>query len=582
MTDQFRHPFPTRALLNAITLAILMFPVMGFALPEQNDQTDHLATILILDNSGSMKDSDPTGLRFTGARLFVSLLDVGDSAGVITFSTGSRALTDGMVTIGSESQKVPLLSSLAPQEPEGFTDIKAALEQVASMAVGYSPTIVLLTDGNPEIPNPYPTYEQETLAFANSLGASVMAIALTNAARTPFLDQLAIETGGKVISADTANDLLDAYLSVFGQIKDRTIIAEGVTNAPDRAQLFLDPGLAPFIDKTSFLVAKPSGVNASLIAPDGSLVSPDTPGVLFSVSDDPDFIVITVAHPQGGNWIVRLDGTGPCLVRAILHSRLRVEIESPSAYHQAGASLPIVVSLLEEDQAGQMTKIIGEASFSALIILPDGSQESLDQFYDDGTHGDQIAGDGDYTRLYVNTGQVGQYLLKVEGRKGAVPVESSTHFETIPFPVLVVDEPFGPQTVQAAPISLGVHLEGGKETVLEQGQIVARVMSPSGEEQSIPLTEEDGRYIASLFPHEEGTYRVSFESQSATYLGLPYRESVEINFEVDILQTLQVDPIRFQTPGCFEREVHLIVPFRVSSPEPEEIELRVEGRSHLV
>ena len=35
--------------------------------------------MIILDNSGSMKDSDPTNLRFTGARLFISLLDNGDS-----------------------------------------------------------------------------------------------------------------------------------------------------------------------------------------------------------------------------------------------------------------------------------------------------------------------------------------------------------------------------------------------------------------------------------------------------------------------------------------------------------------------
>jgi hypothetical protein len=554
-----------------------MASTAGFSSQPQDGEVDRLAVILILDNSGSMQGSDPAGLRFTGARLFVSLLDAGDSAGLIVFSTGSRALSNGLVTIGAESQKNALLLSLTPQASEGYTDIKAALEQAADMATGYSPTIVLLTDGKPEIADPYPTYEQETLAFARSLGLPVMGIALTHAARTPFLDQLAAETGGVVIPADTASDLLDAYLTIFGRIKDRTVIGEGLTTAPGEARLSLEPGLAPFIEKASFLVGKPAGVNASLVAPDGTRITIDDPGLLFSVTDDPDFMVLTVAHPQGGDWTVRLDGAGPCLARAILHSRLRAEIASPAAYHQAGATFPVVVRMLEEDRDGQKTKIVGEANFSAQITLPDGTRESLDRFYDDGTHGDRIAGDGDYTRLYVNTQQVGAYLLKVEGRKGAVKVETSAHVESIPFPTLVVDEPPGSQTIRTASISLSVHLEGGKKPSLDRGQIIVRVISPAGEEQTISLVENGDGHHALFFPREEGTYQAYFESRSATYFGLPYTESIEVSFEVDLPQSLQVDPVEVQPPACFERDIRIDIPFSLSSTKQEAVEFYVEG-----
>ena len=40
---------------------------------------DHISAILILDNSGSMQTSDPDNLRFSGARMLISLLDAGDS-----------------------------------------------------------------------------------------------------------------------------------------------------------------------------------------------------------------------------------------------------------------------------------------------------------------------------------------------------------------------------------------------------------------------------------------------------------------------------------------------------------------------
>lgn len=577
MTDNTRFRFSVNTLLKTFALLCLLASTLGFSSQPQGGLTERLAVILILDNSGSMQDSDAANLRFTGARLFISLLDTGDSVGLVAFSTTSQMLTDGLVTIDQEVQKDALIRSLSLQAPQGFTDIKAAFEQAASMSAGHAPTIVLLTDGKPEISDPYPAYEQETIELAKALGAPVMTIALTQAAQTPFLDQLAAETGGAVVPADNASDLLDAYLTILGQIKDRTVIGEDVTNAPGQARLFLDPGLAPYIQKASFLVGKPDGVNASLVAPDGTQVSQEDTSVLFGLTEDPDFVVMTVAHPQGGNWTMQLDSVGACLVRAILHSRLRVEIKSSGAYQQAGASLPIILRLLEEDHTGQKIKIIGEASFSALITLPDGSQESLDRFYDDGTHGDAHAGDGDFTRLYVNTAQVGRYSMRVAGWKGAIPVEANTVFETIPFPVLVIDAPIGLQVVQAAPVALAIHLEGGEKDRLDQGQVIAHLISPAGKEQSIPLVKQDNQYQADFFPLEEGLYTARFEGQLATYLGMPYLETAETGFEVDILQTLRVGPVQMQPLGCFAREIRLDIPLQLSSLESEQVGLRIEG-----
>lgn len=74
--------------------------------------TSHLRVILLVDNSGSMKVNDPTGLRFTGVRLLASLLDPGDALGIILFATDATALTGRIVTLDSREAVSSLLAGL--------------------------------------------------------------------------------------------------------------------------------------------------------------------------------------------------------------------------------------------------------------------------------------------------------------------------------------------------------------------------------------------------------------------------------------------------------------------------------------
>ena len=99
----------------------------------QEEKPESLCVVLALDSSGSMERNDPEGLRFTSAQLFVALLDYGDRVGLIDFSTGSESLTEGLVTINGPADKVTLIELLAPEPPEGYTDIKAALEGATAM-----------------------------------------------------------------------------------------------------------------------------------------------------------------------------------------------------------------------------------------------------------------------------------------------------------------------------------------------------------------------------------------------------------------------------------------------------------------
>ncbi|HIE39685.1 MAG TPA: VWA domain-containing protein, partial [Anaerolineae bacterium] len=575
-------------LIRALIIGALLLAIAPIHLAAaQGPAPAQVAVLLILDNSGSMADSDPTDLRFTAAKLFMALLDEGDMVGLILFSTESHPLTDGLVTIRSAADKVDLVRRLQPMPADGWTDVKAAFADARAMLsradlTGRKTVVVFLTDGKPEIASPYPEYEGETLGLARSLGVPVLSIALTPAAQTPFLNRMAAETGGTVVPADDASDLLDAYLEVFSQVKDRTVMGSGEAGAPGMARLELDPALAPYVEKAGFILSKPEGVAAQLLGPDGREVRQGDPGVSFALTDDPRFAVVTVEQPAGGPWGFRLEGSGAVQARAILRSRLRVEVVAPGGFHELGQPMPIVVHLIEEQPDGRVIKIIGQASFSALITRPDERQESLDRFYDDGTDGDAVAGDGEYTRLYVNVDQPGTYTIAIHGRKGVVPVERIAHVEVVPFPQLVVDAPLDARyDIRSDPIPLQVRLEGGTPPLLDRGEIIARLTAPSGAVHEVAMRADGGTYTGAFLPTEDGVYQVEFVPQEATYKGLPYTHVAHARFEARIVPTISIEVERVDL-GRVEivsatQGLTITVPVRSTSRRSETLSVRLEG-----
>lgn len=514
----------------------------------QEEKPESLCVVLALDSSGSMEWNDPQGLRFTSAQLFVALLDYGDRVGLIDFSTGSESLTEGLVTINGPADKVALIELLAPEPPEGYTDIKAALEDAAAMLTDVegcgARTLVLLTDGEPEIESKYPEYEDEALAVAGELDVPVMSIALTQAGESVFLQQLSMATDepGIVIPAADAEALLDAYLDLLSLLKDRTISGGEGVSAPADVVLPIDPALVPYIDQISFVVSMSPGVEAELIAPDGTPVSPDAPGVSFS-QITPRFAVYTIVEPVGGDWTFRLEGDGRALARAVLRSRLRVSPVAPGPFHPQGRPMHIVTSLIEEAADGTTTTLIGEATFSAVIRRPDGTREALDLLYDDGTHEDAIAGDGDFTGLYVNTDLPGVYEITLSGRKGAIPATGRLRVTVVPFPELTIESPeAGLHEVRSEPLAFSVALTGAEPVTLDRGDIVAEITGPDERAVKLPLVAADGetRYTGSYLPLTDGEYTIRFALAGAYYRGVAYQTEASQMFSVVLIPTVTI------------------------------------------
>lgn len=554
--------------------------------------SENVAVLFIIDNSGSMAENDSSGLRFTAAKLFISLLDKGDMAGALLFSSSAQALTDGIIEITGETQRQSLIDAIEKQSGDGWTDVRAAFakanEMFAASDLGDRETIIVfLTDGEPAIENEYATFEQEALDEAGKLGIPIKSIALTPDAETPFLVRLVSQTNGSIESAVSANQLLDAFLNILGGLKDRAVLGSGSNTAPGSASVEIDLTLAPYIDAVSFVISKSSKVSAQLLNPNGSEIHENSSGVIQFIEED-DFVVVRSNSIQPGKWQFSLKGNGIVQARAIVNSRLRTSVISPETLYETGKPMPVVVNLFEEQANGEKIKIIGEASFSALIIRPDGSQESLDTFYDDGTNGDAEAGDGDFSRLYVNNELPGAYSIEVVGRKSDVPVSAKSQVLMVPFPRIVLDEPSAAlYNFKGQAIPLQVHLEGTESPVLDSGGIQAIIRTPSGRTIVQNLVTSGTKFSADLKPTEDGQYTIEFQGGGAKYQGMPFTATIEKKITVRLIPrvnfTFESGTIEQLDLGKLELGENNTINIRLnafsSASQPVQVKVRLQGLS---
>lgn len=553
---------------------------------------EHACVVLVLDSSGSMEENDPTFLRNTGAKLFIALLDDGDSVGVVRFSSSAIRLTPELVTLDSPQDKQALMELLADVPPDGYTDIQAALAEAAALlneVACEQRFIVLLSDGHPDLAGGIPhDYESTTLESATALKAPVYGIALTKGGESGLLYALASATdpAGVVLPAQDASDLLDAYLEVIARLKDRTIIGKGETVTPGFALLPLELGLSQYVSRATYIVSKPESVSASLIAPGGDTLSGDDPRLVFQYAADPRFAVITVDSPPPGDWGFSLNSSGFAQARAILRSRLRVVIQQPAFYAPLNEPLPLAVSLVEEGLDGQVTTIIGAASFSARITRPDGTQDEIDRLYDDGTAGDRLANDGLFGNAYVRTDIPGEYQITITGYKGLIPVKRALSVQIVAFPKVIVMEPAEQHyDVRGQPIPLAISLEGGDPPALDTGAFIAQITTPGGENTTVSLENSGDVFRGEYSPRQDGQHTVEYLPQDATYKGVPYALSDKSEFDVRLIpsiwyksEEIDLGDVEIQ---AMSSGLEVVLDVVSSSPQAETFEFDVLGQTGL-
>lgn len=529
--------------------SVLFVFLLAFGSPSHfgtaQSSAKNVSILFIFDDSGSMAGNDPRFLRYTAARMVVSALDVGDSVGLIKFSTTSNLVTPSLVKIQSEAMKSELFSLFKGDGAEGYTDFLAALKDAQTLlSTSTDETeriIVFLTDGQPMPLNRPSNYEQLVLDSVNTLDVPIFGVALTPQGESALLSKMVKESNGVLIPAQDSSRLIDVFLQILGQLKDRTVL-KGDRGGGDLRSVSLDPALAPYITKATFIAVHKPGTDVQLISPTGDAIGPSDPSLLYASQGEDTFSAFTIEQPAPGVWSVNGDGAINAELSAILYSRLRLALINPVGFVSSGQPVCFQATVLEEMEDGTTKRVVGNVDIHSEVTLPDGTIQSLDRFYDDGSHCDTLSGDGIYSRAFVSTEKGGEYSYKVFGRKDLIPLSTIGAFTSVEVPVPVLSSP-GTEKIywrdEAIPITISFSADSQMDELFE-GSLSVDVALPSGQMMTLGLTRIANEFVAAFQPTESGDYRVTLLTEDGYYRGIQLASISAVSFAVERIATLEV------------------------------------------
>jgi len=189
-----------------------------------------LDTVILMDSSGSMKQTDPRQLRKPAAKLFISLLGQQDRLSVVSFSAKAWPITF-LTQLENEKQTQKALRATDRISHKGmYTNIHAALSKGIELLkqsdqLERDPIIILMSDGQMDVGNTERSAELRQQIFETLLpqliehNIKVYSIAFTQASDQQLLQEIADTTEGRYALAASDDVLHKVFSKIFEQTK---------------------------------------------------------------------------------------------------------------------------------------------------------------------------------------------------------------------------------------------------------------------------------------------------------------------------------------------------------------------------
>lgn len=190
--------------------------------------------VLVIDNSESMLETDPTSERYNAAKQLINNMDRDKRVAVVVFNDTAE-LVQPFVSVSNQASKDSVNAVIDGLDKAiGGTDFAAALSESLSTIENSEMAergtmVILLSDGFSEssITDLLATYKEKQIAI-NTVGLS-----LVNENGTALLKQIAGETGGSYHDVTKATGLALVFQSIYDTIDDRTLLTERTGQAAD-------------------------------------------------------------------------------------------------------------------------------------------------------------------------------------------------------------------------------------------------------------------------------------------------------------------------------------------------------------
>ncbi|CAK0744011.1 VWFA domain-containing protein [Gammaproteobacteria bacterium] len=467
---------------------------------------------ILIDTSGSMRRTDPLNLRIPALRLVAGLLPRGSHAGIYTFD--QRVVTiipPGEVNAAWQAKARNAADRINSRGL--FTDIGAALEQSMSgwdgPSGGMQRKILLMTDGMVDISKDAAVNAAarervliQTLPRIRAAGASIYTIALSDEADHDLLRQFARDSNGWSEQAADAGLLQRLFLRIFNQAVQRDTL-------PLKDNRFM---VDSTVHELTLVVFRRPGANpTSIVSPEGTRYSRETPPAQGRWAGEQDYDMVTVEKPVPGSWQVQADTDPDNRVMVVTDLNLEMDPVPPQAL--VGEHLDLTARLRERGKIVTDHDFLGLLSFSVTRTAENGDHD-LRPLRDDGVTPDATIGDGIFSVSLDDLLRTGPQELRVTVEGATFQRELHYSIQLYPAGVetkLEEAEGGGARSVVVRPVP----------EVVDPGSlaVTATLTDPAGAAQPLALVRrQDGVWSAPL-PAGEGHYVVLFQARGRTPQG---------------------------------------------------------------
>ncbi|MCU0491724.1 MAG: VWA domain-containing protein [Chloroflexaceae bacterium] len=612
-----------------LLLALLAMPRPAAALELPPPDTANSDVVLVIDNSGSMRENDPNYLRLAAAKLFVDLADPGDKISIVVLSDSryTRVLTEGMIPIGDgrNSNVVELKQAIDDlrKEPMGTETHMGSALNLAYDQLDRLPSpfqrhrlglanqrqfVVMLSDGLPTGAGQRELVDQMAGRFEARSYWKVFSVALGAEADPDYLRQRVAEpTGGEVVVARDATELLTSYLEVYARAGDDRFISKVQVQPNTLAPLVLTkPDHQPTHITTVLIRNTPDAAINNLLAPDAADVVQPFYQNTVRRGAEPEYELYKVALDAQvslvGPWQINVEqqSAEPVTVVVLSRSRLRMQMALPAAlregddssvrYHPvgrplllvAGAAVAIPRALYSKEfdyrwvtEMTPMAQKIGPTSGDAVPMV------------DDGRFFDRAANDGMYSALFPAFEAPGDYKLRLEmPRRTDQPINVYRDYtvRAMPLPTMQVTLPPAATTLPLNIQFTGlIDLPGsGDFQIGNVGFPIALVERPDGTLDPLEVTPQgDGRFSFNYTPAFEGRYqlRLAAAVQGNGNVGtIRYVDYTEASFAVpEAVPVVRLTAAFTQTLTYDGNVLQVPISIRSESPQEERLFVDIDG-----
>ncbi len=281
---------------------------------------------VLIDVSGSMKQTDPKNLRKPALDLIVRLLPDKSRAGVWTFGNAVNMLMP-LKPVDATWRKQAAAKSNEINSVAMYTNIGKALDEVSfdkkNLSPDYKTHIVLLTDGVVDIGKDAVGNNTERQRIINEIlpslkaaGYTIHTIALSESSDMELLKKVSAATDGVYTMAVSADQLMSVFLKIF----DQAVPAERVPL--ENNGFLVDASIKEF---TALIFRKPGEDRTVIESPDGKQYSATNPsdGINWYRTDKYD--LITADTPKAGQWKIKSEIAPQSRVTVVSNLQLVVE-----------------------------------------------------------------------------------------------------------------------------------------------------------------------------------------------------------------------------------------------------------------